>query len=557
MIGDRRTLFLGLCMAALLPARSVAQILTGTVKDSGRAAPLAGVIVVLLDSTGQAVARSLTDENGAYRLVGRQSGSHTVQTLRIGYRPAQFGSIRLSAEHTVQRDFLVPAIRVALDTVRVRGRSRCSNASAGAAYSLWEQVRAALTASLLTQRQRSLYARALRQQLRYDASRSRIFSQYSQVLAGTVVNPWSAPPPDSLLAHGFVVDAPDGSTTYYAPDLDLLLSSRFIIEHCIRLVPSRDDATIGVGFEPVRRSDRVGIKGTFWVDRRSAELRRVDFSYSGIASIQAKAGAGGFLDFVRLVNGAWLISAWSINMPVLQRTITSDNALRGGTTAVETSVREVHVAEGRLVLVHQKGDTLWASGRRNLRGVVRDTSSRAVADAMLTLGDSRTTRSAADGTFAFDSLIPGDYRLQVHTQDLAEVGLPAADTTVVVLSKDLVLDLVITPRSRALQSLCSVGDLAAGDGIVSGTVVRRDGTYVAAARVEVTWTEWRIVSGMLMPERRRADAVTADAGTFHICGIPTSLNLVVTVRHGGQRLSLPARISGDSLRTDVTLVVAP
>jgi hypothetical protein len=55
-------------------------------------------------------------------------------------------------------------------------------------------------------------------------------------------------------------------------------------------------------------------------------------------------------------NGGWVISHWSIHMPVLQLR----NAVDGYTVA-EVRVVEIKVAGGELSLVTRGADTLWSA----------------------------------------------------------------------------------------------------------------------------------------------------------------------------------------------------
>ncbi len=71
----------------LTPVRGPAQVVRGTVVRDG--APVPGVVVQLLDSTSTAVARDLSDEGGAYRLLAPRPGTYRLAARRIGYAPMQ------------------------------------------------------------------------------------------------------------------------------------------------------------------------------------------------------------------------------------------------------------------------------------------------------------------------------------------------------------------------------------------------------------------------------------------------------------------------------------
>jgi hypothetical protein len=134
------------------------------------------------------------------------------------------------------------------------------------------------------------------------------------------LNPFRSIGADSLAKVGYVTTARDGRTTFRAPDADVLVSDRFLNEHCLTLAEgsASNPEWLGVGFRPAdRRRGVVGIEGTMWIDKRSYELRRVDFRYAGIEPMLDAAGAGGWMDFVRLANGLWITGRWELRMPQL------------------------------------------------------------------------------------------------------------------------------------------------------------------------------------------------------------------------------------------------
>jgi hypothetical protein len=134
-----------------------------------------------------------------------------------------------------------------------------------------------------------------------------------------VREPWRALPVDTLRRNGYVTVGRDDSTTYYAPGLDMLLSPVFVEDHCFRLARGSDAQRLGLEFEPTSARHRVAeIKGTLWLDRASSEFRRLEFRYVNVPPEQADH-AGGDLEFVRMAGGGWVISRWSISMPVLER----------------------------------------------------------------------------------------------------------------------------------------------------------------------------------------------------------------------------------------------
>jgi hypothetical protein len=55
----------------------------------------------------------------------------------------------------------------------------------------------------------------------------------------------------------------------------------------------------------------------FWISQEGSELKRVDYSYTGLDPAYTIKDGGGRLEFRRLPAGAWIISRWWIRMPVV------------------------------------------------------------------------------------------------------------------------------------------------------------------------------------------------------------------------------------------------
>ena len=62
---------------------------------------------------------------------------------------------------------------------------------------------------------------------------------------------------------------------------------------------------LGLAFEPVRDRRIPDIRGVLWLSARSAELRFVEFDYTGM-SLPEPAANGGRVEYERLPGGAWI-----------------------------------------------------------------------------------------------------------------------------------------------------------------------------------------------------------------------------------------------------------
>src|SRR4029079_17153094 len=111
------------------------------------------------------------------------------------------------------------------------------------------------------------------------------------------------------------------------------------------------------------------IHGTMWLDRKSAELRSLEYRYTNVPSEQADE-ARGDMEFSRLANGAWAITKWAIRMPVLENRVTSQ-AFGGGGGLRLTGIE---LTGGELVLVRVGSDTVWSRPTVVMSGVILDSA---------------------------------------------------------------------------------------------------------------------------------------------------------------------------------------
>lgn len=344
------------------PALLAGQSVRGIVSDRNTSAPLPGVVLLLLDGTGATVGRALSNELGEYRVAALRPGAHRLRALRIGFLPVTTDAFTLAAGAEQIRPLALAGIPVALDTFRVTSRGRCDVRpdSAMATYRVWEQVRTALTATEISGRAPAVRARIRSYDRTLDRRGDRVLRQFSRTQEGHTQRAWRARSQDSLRRFGYSHSDDDGSTTYYAPDLPVLLSDGFLEDHCLRLSQESDAARLGVEFEPTRaRRGIPEIEGTLWLDRRSAELRQLQFRYVNLTGDESMAGAGGEMRFVRMKNGAWMIGGWHIRMPVMEhrkvvRPLT-------GEMVTQSTLRQIRVQGGDLLTVTRGPDTLWTS----------------------------------------------------------------------------------------------------------------------------------------------------------------------------------------------------
>ncbi|MES2177924.1 MAG: carboxypeptidase regulatory-like domain-containing protein [Gemmatimonadota bacterium] len=544
---------IGWIVLMLTPLAASAQVLRGLVVDRTDR-PVGGVIVVLVDSASSVAARSLTNERGEYRLAAGRAGVFTVRTLRIGFRPETSDPIALAAGADVTKRITLTGVAFGLDTLRVVSQNVCRNfsQSGAATYAVWEQVRGALTAAQLTSSARAIAVTSVLFERSMLARSRRVRKQSSRVQVGFVAQPWAALSPDSLHRTGYIAKTRDNETIYYAPGLDMLLSDVFVVDHCFRLTSEKE--RLGVVFEPTRdRRNVPEIRGTLWLDRATSELRSMELRYVNVDSYQEDAGAD--MEFVRFKEGGWVISRWSIRMPVLEQVVRPQQY--GGT---QIQVSEVFVTGGEIVLARRGQDTLWAQPPRVLSGRLVDSlSGDDVSNARVKLSGTTLEGTSDDrGRFHIGGVLPGEYTAEVRTVSLDSVSaVHQADITFTDASETH--EIRVPTAKQITASVC--GSSEQTPGIVFGTVrLRGDSTPPRGALVTAHWTNIglaeSIVGVSVTRDVRHLDTRADAHGLFRLCGVPARTDLTViagTDSAEGEPVSTSIPVSGGFARVELPM----
>ena len=555
-MGDllRRLLFVVLTLIA--PAVAGAQTVHGTVVDPADR-PVAGVVVILVNGRSAETARSLTNERGEFRVSTSAPGTYRLRTLRIGFRPILSDPITLAAGQDVLQQLSLKGTPFNLDTVVAQGKNACklvARDSALATWAVWEQVRAALTATQLTAAARGFQTTTVSYDRMLDITRGRIVEQTAGTRTEIVRQPWRSIAPDSLKKVGYVVSEPNGFISYYAPGLDALLAGSFLEDHCLRLVPGVTADRIGVAFEPTSDRKKIPeIRGTIWLDRKSSELRGMEFRYVNSSKDDERVG-GGEMQFVRMANGSWVVWRWNIHMPVMiERHTSSMNAVtrydRDGNAYnadKEQVVASVKVQGGELILATSTSgrarDTLWSHPPQLLSGTVLDSVSNVpIANARVDLaGTDLQARTDARGRFAISGVMPGNYSVHVRTPSLDSVNT-VNESALVFTDSAATVEIRVPTGSQITANLCGRGSGAAS-GILLGSVVLR-GDTMPQANVDILaeWTEIAIRGGATQNDRRTADGKTDAQGEFHLCNVPINTPITLSAK-GANAASDPVTV---------------
>ncbi len=537
-----------------LPMRASAQALRGVVVEGGDR-PVAGVVLLLMDGESGVAARALSNERGEFRLAAPGAGLYRVRTMRIGFRPVLSEKIQLDAGADVAQRIVVAGVLFSLDTVRVVSHNACRAVvdSGAATFAVWEQARTALTATQLTGNARAMAMTTLSYERALDPVNRRVRKQSMVFRTKNVTQPWMSLPPETLRRIGYVVVEPDGSTTFRAPDLEMLLSNVFLEDHCFKLTSG--EGRIGIAFEPTNERRRVPeIRGTLWLDRASSQLRSLELRYVNVEPEQERI-AGADMEFVRMSNGAWAISRWSIRMPVMEQ------RLRPGTFGgAALFVREVRVEGGEVVLARLGRDTLWMQPLRTLSGSVVDSGAGVpIAGARVSLdGTALLDTTDERGTFQIAGVLSGEYALQVRTPSLDSASA-VHQTTLTFADAAVSHEIRVPSAQQVAASTCPAR--SEYHGIVIGSLRMRGDTPIPRdTKVRAEWDSFLLrgeASSPFVVRSPRGIDTRADAsGVFRLCGVPIFTALVLSVESDSAEAELfPLTIpqNGRFARADLTL----
>jgi hypothetical protein len=541
------------CAALLCASPLRAQVVRGTVVDATER-PVSGVVVALLDSTDAVVARALTDDAGEYRLLAPRAGTHRLRTLRVGYQPTLSAPHVLTAGGLTVVRLTVDGVRVSLATVRVVDRSACGRSvasGAGDVFAAWDQAMTTIAATTLTSSARGLTATTMQIDRTLEPNGRRIRRQAVSMRTEYVTQPWKSLPADTLRRRGYATTDAEGWTTYYAPGLDVLVSSVFLEDHCLRLVAAADTSEIGVAFEPIpARRRRSEIRGVLWLTRSTAELRRLEFSYTDPSGALSGFDAGGSMTFARVSGGASVITAWEIRMPELYKESPRAARLR---------VASVASTGAQLVVLRRGVDTLFKQSALAVSGVVLDSLSGQVLSgaSVAVVGTSTIATADADGRFVLPEMLPGEYALSVRTPSLDSIRASSV-STVVVAAGMAPLRLRVPTAAHLAAALCGTAVSASGGrgGILGSVRGVGDTTSLAAVRVVADWSEIVTRGSSIDRQDRRMETKTESTGAFRLCGVPIDVALTVRALPARGRSEIAiVRLARDALFASATVMV--
>ena len=515
-----------------------AQEIGGLISRGG--VSLNAAIVALTDSTGHAVTQSAVGDGGRYSLRVPHDGTFRIRVQQIGWRPWISDAFVVRANQSVTRNLEVTSARVTLDAVRVvadGGVCRAATDSSAAAFSVWEEARKALLAASLTSAE-PLSMTATLDERTFDADGVRLVNDSSWSRSGRSVKPFVTPPPDSLARIGYLT-VDQTTTTYWAPDADVLLSDSFLATHCLSLTTASDSGLtrdagrrIGVRYRPTTTRDGiVDIAGVLWLDRASAELRSLDFSYVNAPRLTLTARSGGHADFLRLPNGRWITQRWSIRYPLLGVRESGSAAVVPGvgrTSRSTTHVANIKIKTGEILSVRRDRDTLWTRGTVSpIVRVVDSTTGRPLRSVLVGIASSgRASATDSLGGVRLERVVPGAVSLRVETPGVARaadeprlVGVTVPDMN------DAEILIPIASAENAATKSCGEEIRRWGEGVVR----LRSSTSAAASLAALVRTPFvRLGARDTVWLERQLPFIRDNSGAAFLCGVPRDATVQLT-----------------------------
>ena len=563
-----RSLLLSLLLFFLAPPLG-AQTVRGRLLEQGSGAPVAATLVALVDESGTQRASVLTDRDGHFSMQAPVPGRYRLRAERIGHATTLSPFLQLESGTALEHTLDVPVQTVQLEGLVVKSaRRRCATrADAGEGVAtLWEEARKALNATAHTEEKQLFRFVTARFEREIDLRTRRVEREKRNTQTTSSSNPFVSISPEELQENGYVQTASDGESgvVYYAPDARVLLSRAFLDGHCFRIRAGEKDSEgqIGLAFEPVRGRSVPDIEGVLWVDARSAELRALEYRYTGLDLSGETREIGGRLDFQRLPSGAWVVRNWAIRMPLVGR-----QAVRWRGAVRDARERVIGLREegGEVIeFVASDGRRFAGAARSTLAGTVLDGDRGAPLPGarVFLAGTEYATETDAEGRFRMEGVPEGRYSVGFSHPSLDSLGYsPEARETV--LRRGRITPLALTLSRAAVMSALCPEALAEGEGAVAGAV--RDletGRALPGAEVSVTWRRYDLAgaSPLAIHEEQTGFRVRSDfQGMYRVCGVPKDQTVTVhaTLVDGRTGNASLETAPGVLLKQDVLLTPSP
>ncbi len=534
-LGPANLLFV---LAVAGPGAALAQSVTVEVVSESGARPVVGALVSLRDGSNRVVKRVLANQNGRVT-VEAPAGRYRLKVDGIGYQGRITDWMDLVAGPSVRVRIVLTERPLDLGELVVTSKRKAEcklDENEGTFVArVWAEARKALVATQLTAQHRPIldmttYERDL------DGS-DRIRTERVDSTRAASARPFISIDPEILHRDGYVFRRQDG-IWFNAPDADLLLSERFLEDHCFGVTGSRPESppnAVGLSFEPTRSRQVPEVSGVLWLDQKSAELRRLEFGYRNVEYASDAHDVGGWLEFGRLPDGGWIISAWRIRMPrsAVRLSSSTDNFPRSR----HDSLMGYREAGGTARLAEaQSVDSRTIS----LTGVVIDSASREPLSGIQVSIQAGAYRDTTDGLGRYHIVAPaaGHYAVTFAHPMLEVAGLDSVIRGAhLERGKEDTVDLAVPLLVTALRAACGDEKIWSEYGLVVGRVAdSTTGSPIAGAAVVVKVGVVKLVGQTVISQQSLEYETTTNAhGYFKACASPGAREVLVSASPPGRR----------------------
>jgi hypothetical protein len=544
--------------AALCAPALRAQTVQGSFVDPASGEPIPGARAVLRGADGREAAAAMTGADGRFVLHARGAGTYSLRVERIGFASTETPAFALAADETVERRLAANPQRIVLEGIVVQSRSRCTpRPGAGPqTAALWTEARKVLGSARETGASED-YRYAVRRYWRTMDPRGETILRdtvaLGELASGT---PFVAVPLERLTRFGYV-EQDVGGFAFHAPDARVLLSDEFQERHCFA-IEQGEDGLIGLSFEPISTA-RPDVRGVLWLDRATAELRRLEYRYTQVPGLRREAdAAGGRMEFARLPDGRWIVGRWTIRMPVVTAT-----RVQGSMPFSDPSLRDQNSLSFRLAGIREEGGEVLSASAASaavdaqvaaraasgtIEGTVWDsTAARPLAGARVSAAGHQAVADSL-GRFSIPNLPAGDYQLTFTSPRLDSLRFTPAPVRASVREGATTRQtLSIPPFAVVWAARCEAGPGSAG--ALVGTVRGSSGQPSPGARVTVAWAG---------AQPGTAAAVADAEGVYRVCGAPAGVPLTVRATTAQAAVTLSGvLVSADRPRREDLALPAP
>jgi hypothetical protein len=479
-----------LVACAALAGAARGQSLAGTVHDSVSGLPVAGAVVMALDSAGTTVTRGLTNERGEY-LVAWRDAARTARFVRIGFVPLDV-ALPPRAGSLTHLDVVMFSLPSMLAPKRVLANSHCSTrGDRAAALGLWEQARAGLLATIVARETNPARLHRLGFERVMDGNSDRIERMRVRAdSADTVATSFfAAHSAADLVRYGFSTDSTN-TATFFGPDADVLLDDYFAGAYCFQLTkgPRTRPDQVGLRFVPAEhRRGHIDIDGTLWIDTLARALKDIEFKYVGMSVGAMRFNPGGHISFQSMPDGVVLIDRWSLRLVSAE----PDTVLDKLGNPEPRDWLYADESGGELAHASWPDGTVWNARLGALRLTATNHEGQPAAGAVIALAATHYFGTAnSRGIVEIRDLLPGPYVVRVIDPQVAVlgIGLPtslrftaARDTTTIARL------MVPTARQFAVERCSSAGQKTNGSSALAvlGRVVSARGDPVSGVKITV------------------------------------------------------------------------